>query len=121
MASGKIGSSVRRIQASSRGGDGVSPYTLVERGGGHFRRRLFYSCFRERDREQSRAAAISDGGHIGSGVPARGVPEIVASAGVTAVSSRCLSTGAVHFCGAGCCGGGFFCTDYAALRYIPAI
>src|SRR5216684_6944247 len=104
MAPGKIGSSLRRIQASSRGGDGVSPYTLVERVRGHFRRRLFYSCFRERDREQARAAAISDGGHIVPGVPARGVAETVARARVTAISSRCLSDGADHFCGAGCRG-----------------
>src|SRR5216683_5584612 len=116
MAPGKIGSSLRRIQASSRGGDGVSPYTLVERLRGHFRRRLFYSCFRERDREQARAAAISDGGHIVSGVPARGVAEIVAGAGVAAISSRCLSNGAYHFCGAGCGGDRMFGEIPAAWR-----
>src|SRR5258706_8167347 len=52
-----------------------------------FPKTVFYSCFRERDREQARAAAISDGGHIVPGVPARGVAEIVARDGVTADSS----------------------------------
>src|SRR5258708_7118185 len=108
MASGKIGTSLRRIQTLSNGGHGVSPYTLVERGGGHFRRRLFYSCFRERAGEQARIAAISDGGHVVFSVQARGVAEIVAGAGVAAVSSRCLSNGADHFCGAGCGGDRIF-------------
>ncbi len=41
MASGEVGTSLGRIQAPSGGGDGVSPYTLVEQIRGPFRRRFF--------------------------------------------------------------------------------
>src|SRR6266436_5314268 len=66
----------------------------------------FNFCFGARTGGPARVVAISDGGHVLPGVPARGAAEIAAGTGIAAISGRCLSHGTGDFRRAGCGGAG---------------